>query len=174
MEELAPSHAEARRLEAVMRRGLVIAITLWAAGAGAEERARPESPRAVLLEALEVQAGLPESLPELPEAASPVAESARETATEGARREAATRREVAERARKEASKRASRLAERTPPGASVRAARAAALDVAGAGSEAHDAAGRSRAEAVRRNKVSEPDEPGTGRPSQQPAPIRRP
>ncbi|HSP76971.1 MAG TPA: hypothetical protein VLQ93_00470, partial [Myxococcaceae bacterium] len=160
--------------EAVMRRGLVIAITLWAAGAGAEEPSPPETPRAAVLEALEVQAGLPESLPELPEAASPVAESARETATQGARRKVATRREAVEQARKEASKRALRREERVPPGASVRAARAAALDVAGAGSEAHDAAGRSRAEAVRKNKVSEPDGPGNGRPPQQPAPIRRP
>jgi hypothetical protein len=150
-----------------MRGPIILVILLWAVGATAEERVRREEPRAAILEALEVQAGLPEQLPQLPEAASPVAESARETATEGARRGKAsrTRGEVAEKARGEASKHA--------PGASSRAARSAALDAAGVGAEAREAAGRSRAEAVRKNKPPKPDSPGNGRPTQ-PAPIRRP
>jgi hypothetical protein len=157
-----------------MRGSLILAIMLWAAVSAAEERPRGEEPRAAILEALEVQASLPASLPELPEAASPVAESARETATEGARRGAGarTRGEATEKARREASERASSMVERTPPGASIKAARSAALDAAGVGSEAQDAASRSRAETVRNKKEPKPDGPGGGRPTQ-PAPLTR-
>ncbi|HEX8825833.1 MAG TPA: hypothetical protein VF794_38335 [Archangium sp.] len=158
-----------------MRGSLILALMLCALGAAAEESPRREESRAALREALEVQASLPKEPPRLPEAASPVAESARETATEGARRNAGTRTrgEAAEKARREASERASRMREHTPPGASLKAARDAALGAAGVGSEAQDAAGRSRAEAVRKNKGSKPDEPGNGKPSV-PAPIRHP
>jgi ribonuclease E len=158
-----------------MRGSLILAVTLWAAVAAAEETPRREEPRVAILQALEAQASLPAALPELPEAASPVAESARETATEGARRGtgAHTRSASTEKARREASERASGLVERTPPGASLKAARSAALDAAGVGSEAQDAAGRSRAEAVRKNKEPRPEGPGSGRPTQ-PAPIRHP
>jgi hypothetical protein len=158
-----------------MRGFLILALSLWAALAAAEEMPRREEPRAALLEALEVQASLPASLPELPEAASPVAESAREAATEHARRgtEVRARGEATGKARREASERASSMAERIPPGASIKAARSAALDAAGVGSEAQDAAGRSRAETVRKSKEPKPDGPGSGRPTQ-PAPIRHP
>ncbi len=151
-----------------MRGLLILAISLWAAGATAEEPSRTREPRAAILEALEVQASLPEQLPRLPDAASPVAESARETATEAARRDAAsrTRGEAAEKARREASERAARMGERTPPGQSIKAARSAAMGAAGAGSDAQDAAGRSRAEHVRKNKDSKHDSPGGGRPKQ--------
>jgi hypothetical protein len=163
-----------RFVEAVMRGSLILALMLCAFGAAAEESSRREEPRAALREALEVQASLPAELPRLPEAASPVAESARETATEGARRNAVghTRGEAAGKARREASEHAARMTEHTPPGASVKAARAAALGAAGLGSEAQDAAGRSRAEEVRRNKGHKPDAPGNGRPES--APIRKP
>jgi hypothetical protein len=163
-----------RFVEAVMRGPLILALVLCAFGAAAEESPRREEPRAALREALEVQASLPTELPRLPEAASPVAESARETATEGARRNAAarTRGEAAEKARREASEHASRRVEHTPPGASIKAAREAALGAAGLGSEAQEAAGRSRAEHVRGNKGPKPDAPGNGRPES--APIRKP
>lgn len=158
-----------------MRGFLILALTLCALGAAAEESPRREEPRAALREALEVQASLPTELPRLPEAASPVAESARESATDGARRNAGTRTrgEAAEKARREASEQASRMAEHTPPGASIKAARAAALGAAGTGSEAQDAAGRSRAEEVRKNKGPKHDGSGNGRPAE-PAPIRKP
>jgi hypothetical protein len=155
-----------RVVEAVMRGSLILAITLWAAVAAAEEPPRPEEPRAAILQALEMQASLPAALPELPEAASPVAESRRGTGTH-------TRGTSTEKARREASERASSLVERTPPGASIKAARSAALEAAGVGSEAQDAAGRSRAEAVRKNKEPRPEAPGSGRPTQ-PAPILHP
>ncbi|MGZ3457572.1 MAG: hypothetical protein ACXU86_03605 [Archangium sp.] len=142
-----------------MRGFLILAISLWAAGASAEGPSRRVEPRAALHEALEAQASLPAELPRLPEAASPVAESARETATQGARRDAAAQ--------------AARLSEHTPPGQSLKAARAAALGAAGLGSDAQDAAGRSRAEQVRKNKDSKHDGPGGGRPTQ-PQPLHRP
>ena len=159
----------------LMRGLLLLVVTLSAAVAAAEESSRRQEPRAAMLEALEVQASLPASLPELPEAASPVAESAREAATEGARRGqgARTRGEPTEKARREASERASSMAERTPPGASIQAARDAALGAAGVGSEAQDAAGRSRSEKVRKDRESRPEGPGSGKPTQ-PAPIRNP
>jgi hypothetical protein len=158
-----------------MRGFLFLALSLWAASATAEEPSRREEPRAAILEALEVQAALPEQLPQLPEAASPVAESARETATEGARRDAAahTRGEATEKARREASEHSARTAERIAPGASLKAARAAALGAAGGSLDAQDAAGRSRAEQVRQNKDSKHDGPGSGRPTR-PDPIVRP
>jgi hypothetical protein len=156
-----------------MRGFLFLAISLWAAGAAAEEPSRRVEPRAAILEALEVQASLPEQLPQLPDAASPVAESAREAATDGARRDPAARSksESAEKARREASEHAARMPE-TPPGQSVKAARSAALGAAGVGSEAQDAAGRSRAELVRKNKDPKPANPGNGRPAKDP--IQRP
>jgi hypothetical protein len=159
-----------------MRGSLILALSLWALGAAAEESPRREEPRAAILQALEVQATLPAQLPRLPEAASPVAESARETATDGARRDTATRTrgEAAEKARREASERAASATGRTSHGASIKAARSAALGAAGVGSEAQDAAGRSRSETVRKNKEPKPDKPGNGRPSEQPAPIRHP
>ncbi|WP_257462198.1 hypothetical protein [Archangium lipolyticum] len=158
-----------------MRGLLLLAISMWAMGASAEDPPRREPTRAAILEALEVQASLPEQLPQLPDAASPVAESARETATDGARRNPAARTggEAAEKARREASKHAARMSERTPPGASVKAARSAALGAAGVGSEAQEAAGRSRAEKVRKDKDSKPDSPGNGRPPRS-EPIRGP
>ncbi|WP_309889752.1 hypothetical protein [Archangium sp.] len=157
-----------------MRGPLILALVLCAFGAAAEESPRREEPRAALREALEVQASLPTELPRLPEAASPVAESARETATQGARRNASsrTRGEAAEQARREASERASRRVEHTPQGASIKAAREAALGAAGLGSEAQDAASRSRAEKVRGNKGPKHDGTGNGRPES--APIREP
>jgi hypothetical protein len=163
-----------RVVEAVMRGLLILAISLWAAAATAEAPARRQEPRAAMLEALEVQASLPAQLPRLPDAASPVAESARDTATQGARRDAAarTRGEATDKARGEAAKSAARMSERTPPGQSLKAARAAALGAAGGGLEVQDAAGRSRAEQVRKNKDPKPDSPGNGRP--QPQPVRGP
>ncbi len=154
-----------------MRGVLILAISLWAAGASAEEPSRRQEPRAAMLEALQVQASLPAQLPRLPEEASPVAESARDTATQGARRDAAarTRGEAAGKARREASEHAAR----TAPGQGIKAARAAALGAAGGGSDAQDAVGRSRAEQVRKNKDPRPDSPGNGRPTQ-PNPIRGP
>jgi len=154
-----------------MRGFLILAIALWAAGANAEEPSRRQEPRAAILEALDVQASLPARLPRLPDGASPAAESARDTATQGARRDAAarTRGEAAGKARREASEHAVR----TPPGQSLEAARSAALGAAGGGSDAQDAAGRSRAEQVRKNKDTKPDSPGNGRPAQ-PNPIRGP
>ncbi|QRK11686.1 hypothetical protein JQX13_17415 [Archangium violaceum] len=149
-----------------MRGFIILAISLWAAGATAEEPSRHEEPRAAILEALEVQASLPDQPPRLPDATTPVAESARETASEGARKGSAnrTRGEAAEKARGEASARASRVSEHTPPGQSIKAARSAALGSAGLGSDAQDAAGRSRAEKVRKDKDNKPDSPGNGRP----------
>ncbi|AKI99392.1 hypothetical protein ATI61_109405 [Archangium gephyra] len=147
-----------------MRGLLILVLSLWAAGATAEEPSRRQEPRAAILEALEAQATLPAQLPRLPEEASPVAESARDTATRGARQDAAarTRGEAAGKARREASEQAAR----TPPGQSLKAARAAALGAAGGGSEAQDAAGRSRSEHVRKNKDPKPDSPGNGRPKE--------
>ncbi|MCY1073296.1 hypothetical protein [Archangium lansingense] len=158
-----------------MRGLLILAISLWAAGASAEEPPRRQEPRAAILEALEVQASLPAQLPRLPEASSSVAEPARDTATQGSRRDAAarTRGESSEKARREASESAARMSERTPPGQSIKAARAAALGAAGGGSDVQDAAGRSRAEQVRKNKDPKPDSPGNGRPAQ-PQPVRGP
>ncbi|HEX5753054.1 MAG TPA: hypothetical protein VFZ09_43035 [Archangium sp.] len=155
-----------------MRGLLILAISLWAAGAIAEEPSRRQEPRAAMLEALEAQATLPAQLPRLPEEASPVAESARETATQGARQDAAarTRGEAAEKARREASQQAAR----TPPGQSLEAARAAALGAAGGGPEAQDAAGRSRSEHVRKNKDPKPDSPGNGRPKEPEVLLRGP
>ncbi|WNG32694.1 hypothetical protein F0U61_03020 [Archangium violaceum] len=149
-----------------MRGLLILAISLCAAGAAAEESSRRESPRAAILEALEVQAALPEQPPRWPDAAAPVTESAREAASEGARKDAAnrTRGEAAEKARGEASAHAARVSEHTPPGQSIKAARSAALGSAGLGSDAQDAAGRSRAEKVRKDKDNKPDSPGNGRP----------
>lgn len=154
-----------------MRGLLILAISLWAAGATAEEPSRRQAPRAAMREALEAQATLPAQLPRLPDETSPVAESARDTATQGARRDAAarTRGEAAEKAHNEAS----RQAARTPPGQSLKAARAAALGAAGGGPEARDAAGRSRAEQVRKNKDPKPDSPGNGRPKE-PGALRGP
>jgi hypothetical protein len=152
-----------------MRGLLFLAISLWAAGATAEEPSRRGEPRAAILEALEVQASLPAQLPRLPDDASPVAGSAREAATDGARR---TRSGAAGKARSEASAQAARVSE-TPPGQSVKAARSAALGAAGVGSDAQDAAGRSRAEQVRKNKDPKPGNPGNGRPTK-PDPIQRP
>lgn len=159
-----------------MRGFLFLAISLWAAGASAEEPSRRVEPRAAILEALEVQASLPEQLPRLPDAASPVAGSAREAATDGARQNAAnrTRSGAAEKARREASEKAASMAGHTPPGQSVKAARSAALGAAGLGSDAQDAAGRSRAEQVRKNKDAKPGNPGNGRPTTKPDPIQRP
>lgn len=157
-----------------MRGFLFLAISLWAAGATAGEASRRVEPRAAILEALEAQASLPAQLPRLPDAASPVAGSARETATDGARRDPAkrTRSEAAEKARDEASAQAARISG-TPPGQSVKAARSAALGAAGLGSDAQDAAGRSRAERVRKNEDPKPGNPGNGRPTK-PDPIQRP
>ncbi|MFL5358024.1 hypothetical protein [Archangium sp.] len=159
-----------------MRGFLFLALSLWAAGATAGEPSRHVEPRAAILEALEVQASLPEHLPRLPDAASPVAGTARETATDGARRDVGnrTRSEAAEKARKEASAQAAR-GTGTPPGQSVKAARSAALGAAGVGvgSDAQDAAGRSRAEEVRKNKDPKPGNPGNGRPTK-PDPLQRP
>ena len=158
-----------------MRGFLFLALSLWAAGASAEEPSRRVEPRAAILEALEVQAALPDQLPRLPEAASPVAESARETATDGARRDAAarTRSEATGKARREASEHSARTVEQVAPGASLKAARAAALGAVGGSSDAQDAAGRSRAEQVRKNKDSKHDGPGSGRPTR-PDPLVRP
>jgi hypothetical protein len=158
-----------------MRGFLFLAISLWAAGATAGEPSRHVEPRAAILEALEVQASLPEQLPRLPDEASPVAGSARETATAGARRDAGnrTRSEAAEKARREASEQAAR-GTGTPPGQSVKAARSAALGAAGVGSDVQDAASRSRAEQVRKNKDPKPGNPGNGRPTTKPDPLQRP
>ncbi|WP_375769816.1 hypothetical protein NR798_02720 [Archangium gephyra] len=154
-----------------MRGLLLLTLSLWTAAAAAEEPSRRQEPRAAILEALEVQASLPSQLPRLPEESSPVAESARDTATQGARRDAAarTRGEAAGKARREASEHAAR----TPPGRSLEAARSAALGAAGVGSDSQDAAGRSRAEQVRKNKDPKPDSPGNGRPKE-PQPLRGP
>jgi hypothetical protein len=154
-----------------MRGLLILAISLWAAGATAEEPSRRQEPRAAMREALEAQASLPAQLPRLPDEASPVAGSARETATQGARRDSAarTRGEAAEKARREASEHAAR----TAPGQSIKAARSAALGAAGGSPDSQDAAGRSRAEQVRKNKDPKPGSPGNGRPAQ-PNPVRGP
>jgi hypothetical protein len=131
---------------------LTFALLLGATLASAEEAPRRAELRATLREALEAQAELPVERPRLPE----VDASEGKGPVEAARGEAA---------REQASKRAARVAEHVPPGVSVRAAREAALKSAGSGTEAREAAGRSRAEEVRRKK-EKPENPGNGRPKQ--------
>jgi hypothetical protein len=133
---------------------LLLALLLGAASARAEEAPRRAELRATLREALETQAELPVERPRLPEVDA-----------SGKSRAEAPRPEAQASSRKQASERAARVAEHTPPGLSVRAAREAALKSAGSGPEAREAAGRSRAEEVRRKK-EKPENPGIGRPKQ--------